>query len=164
MQGLLAQFSDDRDGNSRVAQYLWGNNHWVRVQWLRGLVCFLADEGLQSQEALKAWAERSDYEKDFKGRVKFLGPAAYRWLLMRLGVDTVKPDVHLRRFVERVVGHSVGDDELVRVVSEAPRRLVGRPANWTRPSGSPSGGKPGRCNFLGRMPCCARTPVLRGLV
>jgi hypothetical protein len=36
--------------------------------------------------------------------VKHLGLAAYKWLTMRLGVETVKPDVHVHRFVESAVG------------------------------------------------------------
>lgn len=123
LEDLLSRFPDDRDGNTAVARYLWGNNHWVRVSWLRGLARFLAEEDLRSQEALTSWARRSDYARDFEGRVKFLGPAAYHWLLMRLGVDTVKPDVHLRRFVERVAGHRVSDTELIRAVTETARRL-----------------------------------------
>lgn len=123
LEELLAGFRDDKAGNTKIAQYLWGNSHWARVHWLRGFARFLADEDLRTQDALTKWAQRSEYERDFKGRVRYLGPAAYRWLVMRLGVDTVKPDVHLRRFVERVVGHSVTDTELIRVVTETAHRL-----------------------------------------
>ena len=83
----------------------------MRVRWLRGFARFLAEEDLRTKEALTAWAWHSDFDRDFRGRVKYLGPAAYSWLVMRLGVDTVKPDVHLRRFVERVTGHPVSDAE-----------------------------------------------------
>jgi hypothetical protein len=121
--GLLARFPDDQEGNRAVARYLWGNDHWMRVHWLRGFARFLAEEDLRTQQALTEWARRSDYDRDFAGRVKYLGPAAYRWLVMRLGVDTVKPDAHLCRFVERNAGHAVSDAELVRVVTATARRL-----------------------------------------
>jgi hypothetical protein len=42
---------------------------------------------------------------------------------MRLGIDTVKPDVWVRKFVQDVVGHPVTDSELVRVVTAAAHRL-----------------------------------------
>jgi hypothetical protein len=60
LEELLAGFPDDRDGNTAVARYLWGNNHWVRAGWLRGLARFLAEENLRTQEALTLWARRSD--------------------------------------------------------------------------------------------------------
>ena len=123
LEALLARFPEGNEGNRRVARYLWGNNHWARALWLRGFVRFLADEDLRTREALEAWARRSDYERDFAGRVPYLGAAAYQWLVMRFGVETVKPDVHLRRFVEGVSGHAVGDAELVRVVMEVAHRL-----------------------------------------
>jgi len=35
--------------------------------------------------------------------------ARYQWLVMRQGVDTVKPDVHVRRFAEAAVGRKLND-------------------------------------------------------
>ena len=89
LEALLARFPEGNEGNRRVARYLWGNNHWARALWLRGFVRFLADEDLRTREALEAWARRSDYERDFAGRVPYLGAAAYQWLVMRFGVETV---------------------------------------------------------------------------
>jgi hypothetical protein len=142
LEALLGRFPDDKQGNGQVARHLWGNDHWARVHWLRGLVRFLAAENLRTQDALEAWAHRSEYERDFAARVKYLGPAAYKWLVMRLGVDTVKPDVWIRRFVEGVVGHGVSDPELVRVVTEVAHRLQRSPreldaAIWEHQRGAP---------------------------
>lgn len=120
---ILRSHPADREGNRAVAQYLWGNNHWTRVAWLRGLVAFLREERLGDTEALTAWARHSEYKRDFECRCPYLGLAAYQWLRMRLGVDTVKPDSHLHRFVAAVVGHAVSDLELIRGVTEVARRL-----------------------------------------
>ncbi len=137
LEALLGRHADDREGNRQVARYLWGNDHWTRAGWLRGLATFLATENLRTQEQLRLWAHRSDYKKDFAGRVPYLGPAAYNWLAMRLGVDTVKPDVHVRRFAEDAIGHSLTDAELVRTVTAAARALGRSPreldaAIWER--------------------------------
>lgn len=116
LAGVLERFPADREGNRQAAQFLWGNNLWKRIEWLRGLVVFLSESDLNDYNSLKAWAHSSDFRRDFEGRVKYLGIAAYKWLTMRLGVDTIKPDVHLHNFVEPIVGHPVTDDELVRVL------------------------------------------------
>jgi hypothetical protein len=42
---------------------------------------------------------------------------------MRQGVDTVKPDVHVRRFAEDAFGRQLSDDEVVEVVTRAARLL-----------------------------------------
>jgi hypothetical protein len=123
LEQLLASHPDDRPGNVAVAQYLWDNNHWMRVEWLRGFVSFLVANDLITHDALRAWAHDSDFHRDFEGRVRNLGIAAYKWLTMRLGVETVKPDAHLHNFVERVVGHPITDGELVRVVEHVARDI-----------------------------------------
>jgi hypothetical protein len=139
---LLAKHPDDKEGNRQLAQYLWGNNHWTRIQWLRSLVPFLIQNDLTTHETLRAWAHRSNYRQDFKGKVKHLDIAAYKWLTMRLGVDTIKPDVHLHNFVKRVIGRDVTDDELVSGLEEVARRLQ-RPARvldwslWKYQRGAP---------------------------
>ena len=55
--------------------------------------------------------------------MKGLGIAVYHWLVMRQGVDTVKPDVHVRRFAEGAVGRSLTDEEVVAAVSDAAHKL-----------------------------------------
>ena len=123
LDAALARYPDDREGNRQAAQFLWGNNLWTRVRWLRGFVRFLLDEGLTDHRALLDWAQDAQFRRDFAGRAKFLGIATFQSIRMRLGIDTVKPDVHLRRFVEPVVGHSISDEELIRVIEEAASRL-----------------------------------------
>jgi len=90
-------------------------------------VTWLADTNLTDQESLRSWALASEFARDFRGRVKYLGIAAYSWLQMRLGVDTVKPDTHLHAFSERVLGRRLGDEELITAFVEVAERL-GRPA------------------------------------
>lgn len=123
LEGVFAQFTDDKEGNTALAQYLWGYNHWTRSHQLRDLAGFLRSVGAVDQEALKAWAEQSDFKRDFEGRVKGLGIAVYQWLVMRQGVDTVKPDVHLWRFAEAAVGRPLSDLDVVEVVTRAAEQI-----------------------------------------
>jgi hypothetical protein len=125
LKRVLAGFTNDEEGNRDLARFLWGYELWTRAGQLRGLVSFFESIGVTTQEALRAWASKAEFETDFEGRVKGLGPAVFSWLLMRLGVDTTKPDVRVRRFVEEQLGRRLPDDELVGLVS-ATAELIGR--------------------------------------
>src|SRR5262249_58423201 len=54
-----------------------------------------------------------------RGRRQGLGPAVYQRLVMRQGVDTVKPDVHVRRFAEAAVGRKLNDQDVIERTTRA---------------------------------------------
>ena len=119
----LARYPDDQTGNTALAIHLWGYKLWTRAHQLRDLARYFASIGVVDQASLRSWAHNSDFRRDFEGRVKGLGPAVYQWLVMRQGVDTVKPDVHLHRFAEHAVGRPLSDSDVVAVVSRAAAEL-----------------------------------------
>lgn len=123
LQSGLLPFPDDEKGNTALAQHLWGYNLWTRAHLLRGLVDYFDQIGVRDQPSLRAWAANSEFKRDFEGRVKGLGFAVYKSLVLRQGVDTVKPDVHVRRFVEAAIGHRVCDVEVVTLVEDAAKVL-----------------------------------------
>ncbi len=123
LERLLELHPEDQGGNTALAQHLWGYNLWTRAQQLRGLVAYFRGIGIVDQERLRAWAHESSFKRDFEGRVKGLGPAVYQWLVMRQGVDTVKPDVHVRHFAESAAGRPLSDAEVIELVTKAARRL-----------------------------------------
>ncbi len=123
VEAVLSRFPDDREGNTALAQYLWEYNHWKRVEQLRGLVRYFRSIGVIDQERLRRWAARSNFPRDFEGRVRGLGIAVYQWLVMRQGVNTVKPDVHVHRFAAAAVGRPLTDREVVEVVTQAAQRI-----------------------------------------
>jgi len=122
------RFPDDKDGNVALALHLWDTRHWTRAHQLRDLARFFRSVGVVDAEALRTWAHDSEFRRDFEGRVKGLGRAVYEALVMRQGVDTVKPDVHVHRFAAAAVGRRLGDDDVVEVVTRAAARL-GVPAH-----------------------------------
>jgi hypothetical protein len=85
LEQVFASFSADQDGNVTLARNLWGYDLWTRAQQLRELARF-PQIGVVDQERLRAWAHMSTFKSDFAGHVKELGPAVYRWLVMRQGV------------------------------------------------------------------------------
>lgn len=119
LEELLSAFPDDKDGNTALAEHLWGYKLWTRAQMLRGLSAFFVAQDVVDLAGLRAWAERSSFKRDFEGQIRGLGPAVYNWLVMRLGVETVKPDVHILRFVESTLGRRVRDVEAVALVCQA---------------------------------------------
>ena len=118
LEGILTDHPDDED----LAQTLWGNRHHRRARELRGLVAYFRARDATDLTALRRWAVRSTQE-DFVGRIKGLGPAVYRSLVMRLGVDTIKPDVHVLRFASAAIGRRVTQHEAVTSLEEVARRL-----------------------------------------
>lgn len=123
LERVLAQFPDDQAGNTALAQHLWGYNLWTRARQLRDLARYFRSIGVVDQQALKRWALTSTFKTDFEGRVKGLGPAVYQWLVMRQGVDTVKPDVHVRRFAEAAVGRKLNDQDVIELTTRAARSI-----------------------------------------
>jgi hypothetical protein len=123
LERLMTRFPEDQAGNTALAQYLWGYNFWTRAQQLRDLVRYFRSIGVVDQERLKQWALTSTFKTDFEGRVRGLGPAVYQWLVMRQGVDTVKPDVHVRRFAEAAVGRRLNDQDVIELTTQAAARI-----------------------------------------
>lgn len=127
----LGRFPDDDAGNKTLAKTLTGYELWTRFGLLRSLVSFLESIGIDDLEGLRAWALEADFRRDFEERVRYvaggrthgLGPTVFNWLVMRLGVETVKPDVRLRRFVEGAIGRTVSDAEIVESVATVATRL-----------------------------------------
>jgi hypothetical protein len=122
LERVLSRFPTDRGGNDELALYLWGYHHWRRAQELRGLVTYFSERNVTDLAALKAWAVASTTD-DFVGHIKGLGTAVYHGLVMRLGVETVKPDVHILRFVSDAIGRPVNELEAVEGLEQVARRL-----------------------------------------
>lgn len=123
LKQFLANVDDDQASLEAAARYLWGYRLWTRVRWLRDLLLFFESQGVTDQAALQRWAETSDFDRDFRGKVKGLAYAAYNWLVMRQGIETIKPDVHVRRFVENALGRSVSDRETVSMLEAVAKAL-----------------------------------------
>ncbi|HET9060020.1 MAG TPA: hypothetical protein VFN61_08875 [Acidimicrobiales bacterium] len=145
---LMDRWPADRVGNTALARHLWGYSMWTRAEMLRNLVTYFSAIGVTDQGSLRNWAERATFERDFKGRVRGLGPAVFQWLVMRQGIDTVKPDVHVHRFAAKALGRQLSDADVVEVTVAAANR-VGRPAHrvdwaiWEAGRGGAVGTTPG---------------------
>lgn len=144
LETVMEQFPDDKEGNTALAQHLWGYDMWTRAHQLRDLAVFFRRIGVTDQRALSDWARRSTFKRDFEGRVRGLGIAVYQWLVMRQGVETVKPDVHVHRFVAAAIGRGVSDAEAIELVTAAARQMGLKPyeLDWRIWEASRGGGLP----------------------
>lgn len=106
-----------------IAIHLTGYRYWTRIAMLRGLVRYLEAEGVTDAATLRTWAERTDFESGFQGRVPGLGIASFQWLTMRAGRDGLKADVHLTNFVQRASGRRLKEPEVVAVLERVAREL-----------------------------------------
>lgn len=120
---FLSNFTNDREGNLRAAEQLWGYKYWNRIAQLRDLIRYFDSIGVRDQDSLRQWAVESDFERSFRGRIKGLGYAVYKWLVMRLGVETVKPDIHVMTYVKKSLGRDVDDRETVAVLERIARDI-----------------------------------------
>ncbi|HEY0319735.1 MAG TPA: hypothetical protein VGC66_02070 [Pyrinomonadaceae bacterium] len=122
------KYPNTREGNTEAALYLWGYKYWNRMEQLRQLVAYFDSIEVSDEESLERWAKNSDFHKHFEGRIKGLGIAAYQWLTMRKGVQTVKPDSRVKRFLRKATGRDFSDKEIILVLEKVAAEL-GIPAN-----------------------------------
>jgi hypothetical protein len=123
LRNFLARFPDTKAGNVKAARALWGYGYGNRLQQLRRLTAYFDSIGVRDGRSLRGWARASSFEVDFKGRVKGLGFAVYKWLVIRLGVETVKPDSRLRRFLRRAARRDFSDAEVVAILERVAKAL-----------------------------------------
>ena len=52
-----------------------------------------------------------------------MGYAIFKWLQIRLGVETVKPDVHVMNFVKDCIGRVPRNEETVRAIERVAQKI-----------------------------------------
>ena len=126
LKDILDSFPNTKDGNLKLARFLWNNNHWSRAKFLRKIIDVFEEMGIKGQESLIKWVEQADFETDIKGKFKTeehsIGYTLFQWLRLRLGIDTVKPDVHVINFVTEAIGRQASPEEAVSGLLEVAKQ------------------------------------------
>jgi hypothetical protein len=115
-----------------------------RAETLLGLIKYLIvvqgqHEGATEAERLGWWARSAKPEDAWSVGVRGFGLAGFQYLRMLFGAQTVKPDIHIRRFVSETIGRAASDIEAIRLI-ELAAQSIGRPiaavdyAVWTQRS------------------------------
>ena len=132
LKTYLGTFPSTKKGNKRLANSLWNKNFWSRAKFLRKLIKEFEIRGVKGQKKLKKWISSANFEKDVKGKFKTkehsIGFALFSWLQLRLGVPTVKPDVHVVRFVADAIGRKVSRKEASESLRLVAKRTKREPA------------------------------------
>lgn len=119
---LVEGFPDNREGNLALARSIWGNNHGPRASELRGFLAFLGRLNVGDYAGLRAWAVNASF-LDFENKVPGLDIGMFKYLQLMHGVDTLKPDVHILRFVETAIGRKLSPHNTVAALEEVARRI-----------------------------------------
>lgn len=98
-----------------------------RYEMLKGMIIsfiqYQKEKGFTSDhDAMKDWAQKcnlSTLEGDIIGRLQNVGLATAQNLRICLGINTLKPDVHIRRALEEIgLGNDVEISELISELTE----------------------------------------------
>jgi hypothetical protein len=99
-----------------------------RAATLVGVIDFLIREqirfgGASESECLLQWAKSVTPSDYLTVRVPGFGLSGFQYLRILLGVQTLKPDIYIQRFVSSAVGWKVDDVEALMLSEEAGQRL-----------------------------------------
>lgn len=130
LKQLINGFPDTKEGYLALAKRLWNYSFWTRDKFLRRIIECFDERGIRDQESLEEWVREADFERDAKGQFRTsehsIGYTLFKWLQLRIGIDTIKPDVHILRFVADSIGRPISQDEavsaLTRIAKETNRK------------------------------------------
>jgi hypothetical protein len=132
LRSIVDYYSNTQEGYSELAQVLWGYNLWSRAKFLKRILDFFEEHGIRGQASLHKWVLKADFEEDVKGKIKTeehsIGIALYHWMRLRHGVNTVKPDVHVIRFVENAIGRKPAIQDTIDGLISVAKSLRRKPA------------------------------------
>lgn len=102
---------------------LWNYNHLQRVELLRNLLQYFINYKDKNNikddlETLSKWGKESSVEKYKDWNIKGIAFTTYQYLRMLCGADTVKPDIHILRMVEKGIGRKLSPKDSVKIIEE----------------------------------------------
>lgn len=113
----------------KFSDTLWKNKEWQKAKQLTQLVDYLSDwcrkfhPELDERAALKRWASETSKES-FLGKIHGLGPRAYEQLLWYIeGVNSIKLDRHVTKFLRGVLGVSVSEEDGINALKNIAAKM-----------------------------------------
>lgn len=73
-------------------------------------------------ESMKQFASSPNFYKEIQ-KVKGIGIATARYLAILLNIDTVKPDVHILKFISNALGRKVKEQEAIDLLTDVAKEM-----------------------------------------
>lgn len=88
-------------------------------------LCQIAQKtpSIPEEENLKEWAMQANPQECYTLNIKYFAMAGFQYLRILFGADTTKPDVHIIRFVYKILNRNVSDIESLLLLEAASKRL-----------------------------------------
>lgn len=88
-------------------------------------VCKIVEEmpNVLEEDVLKQWAIQASPQDYQELNIRGFGIAGFQYLRMLFGADTTKPDVHIIRFVSKILKRNVSDIEALQLLEASSERL-----------------------------------------
>ena len=78
---------------------------------------------VQEEKVVKQWAIQAKPQDYQKLKIKGFALASFQYLRMLFGADTTKPDVHIKRFISRILSREVSDIDSLFLLETASKRV-----------------------------------------
>lgn len=107
---------------------VWNYKHPQRVIILRDLISFFLENKKQINisedlSSMIYWAKNADITNQELLPVKGIGFVTTQYIRKMLGVDTVKPDIHIKRSVELWLGEKMSYKQIVLFIEDVAKKL-----------------------------------------
>ena len=119
LQTLIKKYTSAHEFTKRELRY----NDETRSEVLTSVVdwvveiCGRGDIGEQRRHA-EEWAKNSSFGES-SPNIKNFGLSGFQYLRMLFGANTTKPDVHICRFVAKILGRKVSDYQALDLLEQA---------------------------------------------
>jgi len=119
LKTLILSYIDDGEGTFLLKEL--NTNHADRERIIIELLDYLEPivEIGDEWDVLFDWAEGCKPSDYLNLQIKGFGIAGFQYLRMLFGAQTVKPDVHIMRFVSETIGREVDEIEAVALLEQA---------------------------------------------
>ena len=88
-------------------------------------LCQIAQKtpSIPEEENLKEWAMQANPQECYTLNIKYFAMAGFQYLRILFGADTTKPDVHIIRFVSKILKRNVSDIEALLLLEAASKQV-----------------------------------------
>lgn len=107
---------------------VWNYDHPKRVEILQDITLFFIDYKNRNHikddlEGMKHWAKNVDMNSKRILPVNGIGFATSLYIRKMLGVDTVKPDIHIKKSIYDGIGKKMSEKKTVSFIEEAAHKM-----------------------------------------